>query len=73
MANEKPIQNYKGYMMDNKLEHEILVECANDVSKYYVFVRKNGAADLDGRRLAGNGLAVREVSETFRQADTRRR
>ena len=33
----------------DKLEHEILIVCANDVSKYNVFVRKNGAAGLDGR------------------------
>ena len=33
----------------DRLEHEIIVECANDVSRYNVFVRKNGAAGLEGR------------------------
>ena len=33
----------------DRLEHEIVIECANDVSKYNVFVRKNGAAGLEGR------------------------
>ena len=30
------------------LEHEILVDCANDLSKYNVFVRRNCAAGLVG-------------------------